>query len=1016
MSIKTLIERIDSIEKTQKTTLAESVEQGLAESQKPDYLDFDKDGNKKEPMKKALQDKKKMKKVKEGQTKKTGTGLRHHGTYGTDHDVGQEDGQADEKKTSAKKPQHTYDAPFGTTKIPPWKGPKTVHKISDVEPGKKSDGEVRRRGRPKKVTEMTDREFHGFMRGIMVLEEKMSSPQKAEKERIVKGMKKSAVPGLKKRYGERWQDVMHATATKMAMENQLFKAGLRTAVDSGSKAFSQMTDILTRSPVRSSTGGTISQAGSSTIHSAGKPAIDTLPNRPKTRTSGGGRRRPTKNDDAATSNANASATAQGGSANNTNVNNINVTTGGGSSGRGGGERVPTQVTNPRPTDPKPTSPGPGPNPTNPTPISPGPGPKPTNPKPISPGPGPKPTNPRPTDPKPTKPGPVPIAPVPPKPNPTKPGPAPDPARSNRRFFPVPIPFPVDFDPDRNPDPSATTSPNPTPAPSPTNVGQMYKIGQGDTLSQIAAKQGVSVASLMAANPEITNPDRIRAGQEIRMVNTPQTREVPYAGGVGTVANTQANIAAGRRLSDVVGGAAQFGRTGTNASFYKDDVISQQAAERSAARAAAGGPNQPNEPGSGPAQMLGNMISKDPPEMPPAADEKILSAAGAPNPGEEIKESRDLSDILKLSGLHNYLDSKKKIIEESQNMALGEVTSANPRAALFTGIVDAYRRGRAGTPVSWGTTRTGNPATIGQGSREFQRQLAKTSGTQRAAYGTGKIVKDNPRTAAALGATAAVAGVGGVGYGINSALSSGSDPAAAASAAGSSGQAAGGSYQIRPGDTLSQIAQRQGTSVRELMRLNPQLSDPNKIRAGATLNLAGAGKESTYAGGVGSAPMPRTGTATTPGQAPAAPVVPDRASAARTGTGAAGMTGTGAVVSPTTTPTPSTTVSTPTPSTQSDGTTGEEAGRLAATMPPSAPIKDADAEREAELQRRQAQSGTNPVMTGAGGVLQSGSGAPVNSPAPGTDTSYPTPEGKYSNNIDRMLTELKDIVRLAGFKK
>lgn len=204
--------------------LKEGLSKKKVEGKKPDYLDFDKDGDKKEPMTKALQDKKKMKKVKEGKIEKTATGRRHHGTYGTDHDVGQEDGQedgqADEKKASAKKPQHTYDAPFGTTKIPPWKGPKTVHKISDVEPGQKSDSEGRRRGRPKKVTEMTDREFHGFMRGIMVLEEKMSPPQKAEKERIVKGMKKKGVSGLKKRYGERWQDVMHATATKLAMDSK----------------------------------------------------------------------------------------------------------------------------------------------------------------------------------------------------------------------------------------------------------------------------------------------------------------------------------------------------------------------------------------------------------------------------------------------------------------------------------------------------------------------------------------------------------------------------------------------------------------------------------------------------------------------------------------------------------------------------------------------------------------------------------------------------------------------------
>ena len=50
------------------------------------------------------------------------------------------------------------------------------------------------------------------------MDERMSPEQKAEKERIVEGMKKSA-KDLKSRYGSRWQDVMHATATKKAMES-----------------------------------------------------------------------------------------------------------------------------------------------------------------------------------------------------------------------------------------------------------------------------------------------------------------------------------------------------------------------------------------------------------------------------------------------------------------------------------------------------------------------------------------------------------------------------------------------------------------------------------------------------------------------------------------------------------------------------------------------------------------------------------------------------------------------------
>jgi LysM repeat protein len=47
----------------------------------------------------------------------------------------------------------------------------------------------------------------------------------------------------------------------------------------------------------------------------------------------------------------------------------------------------------------------------------------------------------------------------------------------------------------------------------------------------------------------------------------------------------------------------------------------------------------------------------------------------------------------------------------------------------------------------------------------------------------------------------------------------------------------GSYTIQPGDTLSAIARRSGLSVAELARLN-NIADPNKIVAGAKLNLGG----------------------------------------------------------------------------------------------------------------------------------------------------------------------------------
>jgi hypothetical protein len=50
-------------------------------------------------------------------------------------------------------------------------------------------------------------------------ERELSEPETAEKERIVKGMKKN-LAGFKARYGERAKSVMYATATKKAKENK----------------------------------------------------------------------------------------------------------------------------------------------------------------------------------------------------------------------------------------------------------------------------------------------------------------------------------------------------------------------------------------------------------------------------------------------------------------------------------------------------------------------------------------------------------------------------------------------------------------------------------------------------------------------------------------------------------------------------------------------------------------------------------------------------------------------------
>ena len=61
-------------------------------------------------------------------------------------------------------------------------------------------------------------------------------------------------------------------------------------------------------------------------------------------------------------------------------------------------------------------------------------------------------------------------------------------------------------------PTADVSPTPTPTPTPETV--IYRVKLGDNLGKIAERFQVSIDVIMSANPEITSPELIRAGQEL----------------------------------------------------------------------------------------------------------------------------------------------------------------------------------------------------------------------------------------------------------------------------------------------------------------------------------------------------------------------------------------------------------------------------------------------------------------------------------------------------------------------
>ena len=66
----------------------------------------------------------------------------------------------------------------------------------------------------------------------------------------------------------------------------------------------------------------------------------------------------------------------------------------------------------------------------------------------------------------------------------------------------------------SPSASPTSDVSPSPTPTPTAESLIYRVKSGETLGEIAARFQVSIDVIMSANPEITNPELIRAGQDL----------------------------------------------------------------------------------------------------------------------------------------------------------------------------------------------------------------------------------------------------------------------------------------------------------------------------------------------------------------------------------------------------------------------------------------------------------------------------------------------------------------------
>lgn len=185
---------------------------GIKESTKakPDYLDFDEDGNKKESMKKALKDKAKQK-MEESKKPNDGNLANNYPPYDkiTRGDViagrlGKDEMGGKKKVTKEEYSNWRQDLSEVISKDQnetPIKEKKVENKII-INPSMRIGEAIENLG--------------GELIEMIEIEEKvLTSAETKKKEEIVKSMKKN-LSGFRSRYGDRAKEVMYATATKQA--------------------------------------------------------------------------------------------------------------------------------------------------------------------------------------------------------------------------------------------------------------------------------------------------------------------------------------------------------------------------------------------------------------------------------------------------------------------------------------------------------------------------------------------------------------------------------------------------------------------------------------------------------------------------------------------------------------------------------------------------------------------------------------------------------------------------------
>lgn len=355
-------------------------------------------------------------------------------------------------------------------------------------------------------------------------------------------------------------------------------------------------------------------------------------------------------------------------------------------------------------------------------------------------------------------------------------------------------------------------------------GNEYTVQRGDTLSQIAAQHGVSVQDLLAANPQVRNPDVIYSGQ---------TLSIPGGGGRGSESHGAAQGAQGPSGASGATPNSQQGRINEAMGFFESKGWSRAQAAGIVGNLQAESGVDPNrgQDGGGPGYGLAQW------EGPRQAAFKAWA-------GHDIHQSTFREQL-------EFIQHELTTTEAGAGNALKGATNPSDAARI---VCTKYER--PGIPHL--DNRIANAEAIFKGASPTQPSPGdnkptpggeKPGGTAQPGSSGGNYTVRSGDTLSAIAARNGVS--------LSSLIAANPQisnpnliyPGQTVHLPGGAA-ASGGNYTVRSGDTLSSIAAEHGVSLASLIAANKQIGNPNLIFPGQTVHLPGGSSGSHSTGSTG----------------------------------------------------------------------------------------------------------------------------------------------------------------------